>query len=175
MGGEPGGGPRVRAGRASRRAAAPRFCRAVWVFPAVFAAHVLEEAPGFAAWARRHGSTRYTQADFVRNNALGVAMTVAGSYLASRTRRPSAVFAYFAIVLTQQALFNTLFHAGATVAYREYSPGVVTAVGGFLPVWWHLTRIARREKLLTRQGALAAAGIGGAIHATAVVQQVYRR
>ena len=51
----------------------------------------------------------------------------------------------------------------------------MTALAGFLPVWWHLTRLARREGLISGPGALWAAGIGGAVHATAVVQQVYRR
>jgi Protein of unknown function with HXXEE motif len=77
-------------------------------------------------------------------------------------------------VLTQQALFNTVFHVGTTVAYREYSPGLVTAVAGFLPLWWRLTRLAGREGLLTRGGALGAAAIGGAVHATAVARQVYK-
>jgi hypothetical protein len=27
------------------------FSRAVWLFPAAVSAHVLEEAPGFTAWA----------------------------------------------------------------------------------------------------------------------------
>jgi hypothetical protein len=152
-----------------------RFTRAVWLFPVVFAAHVLEEAPGFAAWVRRHGSTRYTQADFARNNALGLAMTIAGTRVVSRWPTRPAVFSYFAVVLTQQALFNTLFHSGSTVAYREYSPGLVSAALGFLPLWWHLTRLARREDLLSESGAWIAAAIGGAIHVTAVIQQVYRR
>jgi hypothetical protein len=85
------------------------------------------------------------------------------------------VFGYFAIVLSQQALFNTLFHAGTTVAYREYSPGLATALGGFLPLWWHLSRLARRERLIAPPAELLAAAIGGAVHTGAVVQQVYRR
>jgi hypothetical protein len=150
------------------------FRRAVWLVPVAFAAHVAEEAPGFTAWARRHGSSRYSQADFIRNNALGLAMTVAGSALVSRAPTRAVVFSYFATVLTQQALFNTLFHTGTTVAYREYSPGLVSALSGFLPVWWHLSRLARREGLLSPSGELGAAAIGGAIHTAAVVQQVYR-
>jgi hypothetical protein len=152
-----------------------RFRRAVWLFPVAFAAHVAEEAPGFTAWVRRHGSSRYTQADFVRINALGLAMTLAGTAVVARARSRPVVCGYFAIVLTQQALFNTLFHAGATVAYREYSPGLVTALGSLLPPWWHLSRLARREALITPSGELLAAGIGGAIHAGAVVQTVYHR
>ena len=43
------------------------------LLPAAFGLHVLEEAPGFTGWARRHASERYTQRDFVRKNAfLGV-------------------------------------------------------------------------------------------------------
>jgi Protein of unknown function with HXXEE motif len=152
-----------------------RFRRAVWLVPIAFAAHVAEEAPGFTAWVRRHGSSRYTQADFVRINALGLVMTLAGTALVFRTQSRAGVFAYFALVLAQQALFNTLFHAGTTVAYREYSPGLVTALGTFLPLWWHLSRLARREGLITPSGELLAGGIGGAVHASAVVQQVYRR
>jgi hypothetical protein len=151
-----------------------RFRRAVWLFPVAFAAHVAEEAPGFVVWAKRHGSSRYSQADFIRNNALGLAMTVAGSALVSRVPTRPAVFSYFAIVLTQQALFNALFHSGTTVAYREYSPGLVSALGGFLPLWWHLSRLARDERLISDAGAISAAAIGGAIHTVAVVRQVYR-
>jgi Protein of unknown function with HXXEE motif len=151
------------------------FSRIAPLFPAVFALHVLEEAPGFAAWARRHGSPRYTQRDFVRNNALGLAMTVVATRLIRRDPSRGMVFGYFSLVLTPQALFNTVFHVGTTVVYREYSPGVVTAVAGFLPLWWRLSRQARQERLITRGGALWAGAIGGAVHAAAVVQQVYRR
>ena len=167
MGGEPS--------PCTRLSACLAFAGRVWLFPVAFAAHVLEEAPGFTAWARRHGSSRYTEADFIRNNALGLAMTIVGTTVVSRSPSRPAVFSYFAIVLTQQAVFNTLFHSGTTVAYREYSPGLVTALAGFLPVWWHVTRLARRESLISGTGARWAAGIGGAVHATAVVRQVYRR
>ena len=43
--------------------------------PAAFALHVLEEAPEFPAWARRHASPRYSHRDFVANNAFGFALT----------------------------------------------------------------------------------------------------
>jgi hypothetical protein len=152
-----------------------RFGRTAALFPAVFALHILEEAPRFTAWARRHGSPRYSQRDFVRNNALGLAMTAAATRLIARSPSRGRVFGYFSLVLTQQALFNTVFHVGTTIAYREYSPGLVTAVGGFLPLWWQLTRLARDEHLITRSGALGAAAIGGAVHGAAVIQQVYRR
>lgn len=41
--------------------------------PVVYALHVLEEAPGFASWARRHAAWDYTYAEFARVNTPGVA------------------------------------------------------------------------------------------------------
>ena len=153
----------------------PRFRRSVWLFPVVFLAHVVEEAPRFSAWARRHGSVNYARSDFIRDNSAGLGMTLLGTRLVSRNQTRPVVFGYFALVLSQQALFNALFHSGTTIAYREYSPGLATALGGFLPLWWHLTRLARREELISGSGSLLAAGIGAVIHLTAVAQQVYRR
>ncbi len=115
------------------------------MFLGAFALHVLEEAPGFTAWARRHASERYTQRDFARNNALGLAITGAATYVLARPSRRRRFFGvYYSTILTQQALFNTVFHAATTVAWREYSPGAVLA-----------------------------SAIGGTIHAGAVAQQVF--
>lgn len=58
-------------------------------------------------------------------------------------------------VLTQQALFNPLFHAGTTVSYSAYSPGLVTSLALFLPLWYHLTRLALDEGLLTYRRVLS--------------------
>ena len=44
-----------------------------------------------------------------------------------------AAYPYYAVVLTQQALFNPVFHAGTTVAWGRYSPGLATRVGGRPP------------------------------------------
>jgi hypothetical protein len=135
---------------------------------------VLEELPGFTAWARRHASKRYTQRDFVRNNALGLAMTGWATWLVVRGgRRRGLFFVYYTTILTQQALFNTAFHAGTTVAYRDYSPGVVTGGMLFLPLWLHVTRLGLRDGLLTRRGVTAAVLLGGVIHGGVVAQQVY--
>jgi Protein of unknown function with HXXEE motif len=155
--------------RARRR---PSFRRAVWLFPPAFALHVLEEAPGFTDWARRHASDRYTQRDFVRNNAAGMAMAIGETWLVSRFPNRAVVFAYFASLLSQQVPFNAAFHAGTTVAFRTYSPGLVTSLAQ-LPLWWRLMRLARREDRLSGRAAAWAAGIGGLIHTAAVADQVF--
>ena len=144
------------------------------MFLGAFALHVLEEAPGFTAWARRHASERYTQRDFARNNALGLAITGAATYVLARPSRRRRFFGvYYSTILTQQALFNTVFHVGTAVAWREYSPGLITSLTLFLPLWWRLTRLALDDRLITRRGAVLASAIGGTIHAGAVAQQVF--
>ena len=139
------------AGSQSRLALDERIRLAARLFPAVFALHVLEEAPGFTAWARRHASSRYTARDFWVNNALGFGLTTAGTTVLMRSPSRPLFAAWYSAILTQQALFNTVFHVGTTVAWREPSPGVASAVTTFLPLWSVVTRDALRSGLLTRR------------------------
>jgi hypothetical protein len=61
------------------------FNRTAWLFPLLLAVHVAEErAGGFTPWAQKFASPR--------------------------NRR--VFFGYYAAVLTQQAVFNPIFHAG---------------------------------------------------------------
>jgi hypothetical protein len=150
-----------------------RFRQAVWLVPATFAAHVMEEAPGFTAWANRYASEQYTSDDFIRNNGLGLLLTAGATLVVTRTRNRIVFFVFYSTILTQQALWNTVFHVGSSAGFRAYSPGVVTSVLLFLPVWWHLTRLALSERLISRRGVAAAALIGGLIHAAVVAQQVF--
>jgi hypothetical protein len=83
------------------------------------------------------------------------------------------VFAYFATQLTQQLLWNTAFHAGTTLKWRTYSPGLVTALAGFLPAWFLLSRRARRQALIAPKMEVLAGVLGGAIHGAAVAGQVF--
>jgi hypothetical protein len=145
----------------------------VWLFPSAFVLHVLEEAPGFTAWVNRYASDRYTPDDFVRNNAAGLVLFFLATLLVSRVTKRSVVFFYYSIVLTQQALVNTLFHAGTTVVFGAYSPGVVTSLLVFLPLWYYLTLLALEEGLLTKRGAVVATAIAVLVHAVVVAQQVF--
>jgi hypothetical protein len=140
---------------------------ALWAFPAAFGAHIAEEAAGgFTEWAQHHASPRYTQRDFVRNNALGFAMTLAATALAARPSR-RGLRLHYALVLTQQAPSNAVFHAATR------APGGLTAIGVVLPLWVRITALARRERLLGRGDVAAALVLGGALHKVAVAQQVY--
>ena len=151
----------------------PRFRRAAWLLPAALAAHVAEEAPGFARWARRNAWEGYSDRDFARINAAGLALTVAATLVVTRTHNRTAFLAYHVGMVSQQALWNPVFHVGATAAYREYSPGVVSGVALFPATWLVLTRAAIREGRITRRATALSAALAAPVHAAAVVTQVY--
>jgi hypothetical protein len=144
------------------------------LFAGSLVVHVLEEAPGFTSWARAHASARYTQRDFIRNNALGLALTGAATWtLLLRPPGRASFFACYSTIVTQQALFNTAFHLSTAAAWRTYSPGLVSSIALFLPSWWRLTNRALEARLISKRGVLAGAAIGGAIHAAVVARQVF--
>src|SRR5437763_9730572 len=148
------------------------FRRLVWAFPAAYVAHVAEEAPGFTRWAQRNASQRYSQRDFVRNNALGFLTTTAATLAVTRIQRRRLDLAYYTLVVTQQAAFNAVFHAATTAAFREYSPGLVTSIL-HLPLWRRLTRAALAEHRLTPRDIVACTITAGAVHAIEVARQVF--
>lgn len=151
---------------------AASFRRMAWAFPAAYLVHVAEEAPGFTAWARRNASRRYTHTDFVRNNALGFVSTIAATAAITRSERRSLTLAYYTLVVTQQAVFNALFHVGTTLAYREYSPGVISSVLT-VPLWRRLTRAALAEQRLSRRDLSACVLVAGMVHPAVIARQVY--
>ena len=109
----------------------------------------------------------------MRINGAGLVMTGAGTWLVARTCRRAPFLAWHAAVLSQQTLWNPVFHAATTVAYREYSPGLVTALALFPATWIALTAAAVREGRISRRAVALSALAGAAMHAGAVAQQVY--
>jgi hypothetical protein len=144
-----------------------RLHAALWSFPAAFAVHIANEAAGgFTQWAHGRASPRYTQRDFVRNNALGLVVTLTATALATHPRQRGFRL-HYALVLTQQAAGNAVFH----VATR--APGRLTAIGVVLPLWAGITHLGRQRGLLSRRDVATALAVGGAVHGVAVAHQVY--
>lgn len=82
--------------------------QAVWLFPACIAAHFLEEAFGFARWARSYISPRYTDAHWRKVHGLGLVSAFAASAVVSLWTRPVPIFLFTALFLTPM-VFNSLF------------------------------------------------------------------
>jgi hypothetical protein len=111
--------------------------------------------------------------DFVQINATGLLLTVGATLAVTRRPGRGRFAAYYALVLTQQALFNPVFHVGSSVAYRDWSPGTASSVALFPLLWWRLTRGALRDRILGVGGMSVGIAVGGAVHAAAVANQVF--
>ena len=141
-----------------------------WLVPAAFLAHCAEELPRFPRWATEHFGTTTTRF-YVASHCVLVPLVVASG--ARGAGRPDDRRAGFAAVAVAAALgFNAVFHAGTTVLFRRYSPGLVTAVAGMLPASGYVIRRTRRDGLLTDE-ELAAALLAGAALGNAAVASLY--
>ena len=125
--------------------------QAVWLFPACIAVHFLEEAFGFARWARSYISSRYTDAHWRRIHGLGLVSALAASAIVSRWTGPVPIFLFTVLFLTPM-VFNSLFHLGTSVFFRRYSPGTTSALVLFPAVCWHLVSTSSHAGSFERGG-----------------------
>jgi hypothetical protein len=82
------------------------------------------------------------------------------------------VFLFFLAGLGQ-AIFNTLFHVGATAVYGTYSPGLITSLTVYPALFYYLSLLAFHEGLLSDTGAIISFVSAGVIHIFVVAKQVY--
>ena len=151
-----------------------RFRRLVWLFPIAYVLHVLEELPRFTAWAMRYANPGFTMRDYLTVHLTGIVVSVAAPLVISYFSNRFVVFVFFAFVLTPAAFFNILFHAGATVVFGVYCPGLITALTVYPVVWLLLSRSALREKLLSLPLALVSGGVAGLFHFADVSHNVFK-
>jgi hypothetical protein len=149
------------------------FRDAVWLFPAAFVLHVLEEWPRFTHWAKRYASDLFTQRDYDVIHLAGIVIAIAFTSIVWRFPNRWVAFVFFAFVFAPSVFFNTLFHAGATIFTREYCPGVITALILYLPVFFFVSRLAWRENLLDLRTLTAGVVIAGTLHTWEVGHNVF--
>lgn len=144
-----------------------RLGRALLFAPLVFAAHFLEESPGFVAWFNAHVARGITADLFWTVNVTALLITVAGS-LAFRVSRSAAAMVLVVAWLSFLMLANAAFHIAGAVVDRAYMPGLVTAIVLYLPYCvWVGTEAVRSGRVAP--GLLTAATVLGstpmAVHA----------
>lgn len=128
------------------------FDRLLWLVPIFLTIHNLEEAPFMEGWYKRLPMKlplRITTRQFVIAVTL---ITVAGfivtylgvEYLANQT-------GYLLVLGIQAILFFNAFipHIAATIRFRMYSPGIITAALLVLPFSFYLFRRALHENILS--------------------------
>ena len=150
------------------------FRRLVWLFPIAYVLHVLEELPRFTAWAIRYANPGFTMRDYLTVHLAGVVVAVAAPLVISYFPNRFVVFVFFTFVFTPAAFFNILFHAGATVLFGVYCPGLITALTVYPAVWFLLSRIALRDALLSMPLTVVSFGVAGFFHVADVSHNVFK-
>lgn len=140
-----------------------RFERFVWLFPAVYALHIVEEyGTGFPAWMTRHMHASMDKPGFLLNNALFMAILLATTAWASLSRSRLSAFIFLSWA-SGNLFWNFIFHLVTTLHADSYSPGLVTASLLYYPVSLWGGVLAVRQERLRVSGVLVAFAIGAAL------------
>jgi len=127
--------------------------------PLVLLAHVVEEAPGFLDWFNRHAEPDLTMGGFLAINAFGLLVTVL--LAVPSVGSPNHLLALGLIGwLSFLMLANGLLHIAASLVFREYVPGTVTAGALYLPYFLAATVTICRNSGVRPRAAILAATIG---------------
>jgi hypothetical protein len=160
--------------RIVERLASLNFRQAVWLFPIAYTLHVLEELPQFTNWARRYASAGFTMRDYLVIHLSGIVVAFIAPLVIRWFPNRAVNFVFFTLIFTPAVCFNILFHAGATAAFGAYSPGLLTALTLYPPLFYIVSRRAFREGLLTNRAAVVSFALAGLFHAADVSHNVFK-
>lgn len=138
------------------------FRRLIWLMPAAFALHIVEEYQGgFPAWATHVLGGSFNNVAFAFNNAAFLAIMVGLTIWVSKTGSRAATF--FLIAWSSGNIFwDGLFHVLTTAAFNRYSPGLITSAILYLPISLVIGTAAIESRVLSVKALLGAlaAGLG---------------
>lgn len=138
------------------------FDRLLWLVPLFFALHNLEEAPFMESWSKWL-PLKIHPVITTRQFVIAVTvLTAAGFLLTFISLEYLQTTIGYLLVLEMQAilLFNAFIpHIGATIRFRRYSPGVLSAIIITIPFSIYLFRRAFAEQLLTSEQSWTLLGI----------------
>ena len=113
----------------------------VWLFPASYAAHVVEEwLGGFPEWLAVFGREGLPRGAFVAINGVAMTLMIVATHLVTRAERKSRAMAeddghgWIAVAIATILLVNGLMHIGASLLTATYSPGLFTSMVLYLPI-----------------------------------------
>jgi hypothetical protein len=111
----------------------------------------------------------------VVTHVLAVLGALTTSALLAISPKPWLVLLFFALVFGPGVLCNASFHAGATLRWRAYCPGVATGLLVYLPLSLLLAGLALREGLVSGPSLAAALAVAAAFHTVEVGHNVFKR
>jgi hypothetical protein len=129
----------------------------VWLFPATYAAHLVEEyfvSGGFPVWAERALGIQLSNREFIAWNTFAFGLICLGALLVSRYPRLRLIEIGIAIAV----LGNAVAHIIGSLATGTYSPGLVTSVFVWIPLGW--LRLQTVSQASSRRARLAGLWMG---------------
>jgi hypothetical protein len=127
----------------------PRFRKVVWLMPAAYFLHIIEEyVGGFPAWVTHdvHGS--FDDTGFAINNFAFMVVLLTLVYVNFRGSTP--LRGVLLVVFASANLFwDALFHLVMTPILDRYSPGLVTAMLLYYPICILVGTVIIKDKILT--------------------------
>ena len=131
----------------------------VLLAPVIFAAHFLEESPGFVGWFNAHVRNGITTGLFWNVNISALVITT--GVMLIEMIGPSFFSASLTILwFSFLMLANAIFHITGAIMDRHYMPGVITAVILYLPYYCFLIARLLKKQRLTIGFALILAILG---------------
>lgn len=141
----------------------PEFHLVFWLPYIVLLIHTIEEIPGFSKWATRHIAPMSTF-KHVNVQVCIILLVLLVSYKAS-TIGYNSIWVMLAAAFQIHIGINALFHVVTTLLYKEYSPGLLTAITLMLPstiFFFHQMYLGSRLTMIELTVSLIAGTIIGA-------------
>jgi hypothetical protein len=135
-----------------------------WLFPAAYLLHIAEEYwGGFTAWITRFWGVESSSTNFLIWNGAAWALMSVSVLLVLKTKSYRWLLVSYGTVV----LINGAVHAGASVATRSYSPGLISGVLLFIPLG--SMTVLRARKSINRRTFRAGLVVGILMHAVVVL------
>lgn len=137
----------------------PPFRTIIWLIPAAYALHIVEETVGdFPGWVTHSVGGSFSYLGFVVNNVLFMTLLLIMVSLNWRRTTPARTMAL--LVWTSANLFwDGLFHLLSTPVLDVYSPGLITSALLYFPIYLlTVTAIITQHILSPRRTVVAALG-----------------
>jgi hypothetical protein len=104
----------------------------LWLVPAAYFVHILEESPRFVPWAQKYLGAPETYGQFVLGNVIFMAYVIISTSLAIFYTNEWTLI--LGLSAAAWIFSNFLIHAYFTLRTGIYSPGIVTAGAIYVPV-----------------------------------------
>lgn len=140
----------------------PAFRKIIWLMPAAYLLHIVEEYAGnFPAWVSEDVHGKFNYFGFDTNNIMF--MIVLLTLVTLNSRKTSTRTAITLTVFASANLFwDALFHLLMTVLLNRYSPGLLTAMLLYIPISLLVGIVVIKNRIL-RPRTFALALVGGAV------------